>query len=318
MRLFFLIIFLLFVALLNAQNVGINTDGSAPDASAALDIQSTGKGLLIPRMTTAQRTTIVSPATGLLVFDTNTGSFWYYSGIAWMNLSGGWSLSGNNNTNAATQFIGTTDNVPLIVKVNNERSGYLSSSNTSWGSRALKNNTTGYSNTAIGVESLFSNTAGIDNVAIGSWSLYSNTNGNYNVAHGVNALYTNTTGEQNVAIGAGSLAYNETGSYNVAGGFSALSYNTTGSNNVASGTYALDNNTTGSYNTAIGYNANVGAGNLTNATAIGYAAVVNASNKVRIGNSAVTVIEGQVAFTRPSDGRFKFNVREDVKGLDFI
>jgi hypothetical protein len=39
---------------------------------------------------------------------------------------------------------------------------------------------------------------------------------------------------------------------------------------------------------------------------------------VRIGNSAVTVIEGQVPFTSPSDGRFKFNVREDVSGLDFI
>ncbi len=55
-----------------------------------------------------------------------------------------------------------------------------------------------------------------------------------------------------------------------------------------------------------------------NATALGAGAVVDASNKVRIGNSAVTVIEGQVPFTTPSDGRYKFNVREDVKGLDFI
>ena len=45
---------------------------------------------------------------------------------------------------------------------------------------------------------------------------------------------------------------------------------------------------------------------------------MNASNKVRIGNGAVTVIEGQVPFTTPSDGRFKFNIKEDVKGLDFI
>jgi trimeric autotransporter adhesin len=68
----------------------------------------------------------------------------------------------------------------------------------------------------------------------------------------------------------------------------------------------------------VGFDADVSAPNLTNATAIGNGAIVDASNKVRIGNSAVTVIEGQVPFTTPSDGRFKFNVQEDVKGLDFI
>ena len=81
---------------------------------------------------------------------------------------------------------------------------------------------------------------------------------------------------------------------------------------------ALTSNTTGTNNTALGYSANVINGSLTNATAIGYNALVNASNKVRIGNSSVTVIEGQVPFTSPSDGRFKFNIREDVSGLDFI
>ena len=45
---------------------------------------------------------------------------------------------------------------------------------------------------------------------------------------------------------------------------------------------------------------------------------MNAFNKIRIGNAAVTVIEGQVPFTTPSDGRFKYKVKEDVKGLDFI
>jgi hypothetical protein len=68
----------------------------------------------------------------------------------------------------------------------------------------------------------------------------------------------------------------------------------------------------------LGANADVSAPDLVNATAIGAGAVVDASNKVRIGNGAVTVIEGQVPFTTPSDGRFKFNVQEDVKGLDFI
>ena len=70
--------------------------------------------------------------------------------------------------------------------------------------------------------------------------------------------------------------------------------------------------------TCIGYNADVSGVALTNATALGNGATVNASNKVRIGNAAVSVIEGQVAWSYPSDGRFKLNVTEEVKGLDFI
>lgn len=47
-------------------------------------------------------------------------------------------------------------------------------------------------------------------------------------------------------------------------------------------------------------------------------ASVNASNKIRIGNTGVTVIEGQVSFTAVSDKRFKFNVKQNVPGLSFI
>jgi hypothetical protein len=83
--------------------------------------------------------------------------------------------------------------------------------------------------------------------------------------------------------------------------------NTTGSNNTAVGYDALASNTTGNNNTAVGGGASVSTGNLTNATAIGSGAIVNASNKVRIGNTAVTVIEGQVAFTASSDRNVKEN-----------
>ena len=77
--------------------------------------------------------------------------------------------------------------------------------------------------------------------------------------------------------------------------------------NTSLGTGALQNNTTGSQNTAIGANADVSAGNLTNATAIGHGAVVNASNKIRLGDTNVTVIEGQVALTSVSDKTKKEN-----------
>ena len=72
----------------NAQ-VSVSTTGTNPDPSAMLDVQSTERGMLVPRMTTAQRTAIASPATGLLVFDTDSGSFWYYDGNAWTELNTG-------------------------------------------------------------------------------------------------------------------------------------------------------------------------------------------------------------------------------------
>ncbi|MBK6966740.1 MAG: hypothetical protein IPH20_23290 [Bacteroidales bacterium] len=54
-------------------SVAISTDASAPDNSAMLDVKSTNRGMLVPRMTTAQRTAIATPASGLLVFDNTTG-----------------------------------------------------------------------------------------------------------------------------------------------------------------------------------------------------------------------------------------------------
>jgi hypothetical protein len=95
---------------LNAQNVAINATGAAPAASAMLDVSSTTNGLLIPRMTSVQRTAIAAPATGLYVYDTTTGSFWYFDGTVWqeqLNGSIGWRLTGN--AIAAANLIGTTN-----------------------------------------------------------------------------------------------------------------------------------------------------------------------------------------------------------------
>src|SRR5687768_7149261 len=65
-------------------NVGIGTTN--PHSSAALDIQSTDKGILIPRMTSVQRNAISNAGTGLLVFDNTTESFWFKTAIGWKEL----------------------------------------------------------------------------------------------------------------------------------------------------------------------------------------------------------------------------------------
>ena len=142
--------------------------------------------------------------------------------------------------------------------------------------------------------------------------------GNYNTASGAYSLISNTTGNYNTASGVQSLYYNTTGSYNTASGGWSLYSNTTGYYNTAFGRSAGNSNTTGSSNTFIGYSANASAVDLTNATAIGFAAVVDASNKVRIGNSLVTVIGGAVAWSNLSDIRAKKNIKDLSLGLDFI
>lgn len=71
----------------NAQNIGIGT--TTPDPSAVVQVSSTTQGLLPPRMTTTQRTAIVNPATGLLVYQTDgTPGLYYYNGTGWTNLPG--------------------------------------------------------------------------------------------------------------------------------------------------------------------------------------------------------------------------------------
>lgn len=74
------------------QNVGINATGSAPGSSAMLDVSSTTKGVLIPRMSTSQRDGIASPENGLMIYNTDCNSFNYYNGSSWVPMN---SLAGN-------------------------------------------------------------------------------------------------------------------------------------------------------------------------------------------------------------------------------
>ncbi len=101
----------------NGAGVAINTSNTLPHSSALLDLTSNNKGILIPRMLSAERTAIVSPASGLLVFDNTTNSFWFYNGTAWAELvTGGdsmWNLTGNNIYNNNTGNVGVGTDEPM-------------------------------------------------------------------------------------------------------------------------------------------------------------------------------------------------------------
>jgi hypothetical protein len=96
-QLFFLLGLMLSAHVVNAQSVGVNTN--MPDPSAALDVTSTTQGMLVPRMLAAQRTMIASPATGLLVYQTDApAGFYFYNGTAWTALSTGDNLGNHTAT----------------------------------------------------------------------------------------------------------------------------------------------------------------------------------------------------------------------------
>ncbi len=178
---------------------------------------------------------------------------------------------------------------------------------------------------------------GGDNIFYGWSAGLANTTGNYNVIMGSQAGQNKAVGDLNTLMGwrAGFAAaptatfngntfigaqagQNSTGGPNTFIGEKAGQNNTSGTQSVFIGNAAGNVNTTGGQNTIIGYNADLSFNNWENATAIGFGAIVNNNNKIRLGNAAVSVIEGQVAFTAASDRRLKLNIKNIDHGLDFI
>jgi microcystin-dependent protein len=268
----FLIISCIFVIKTNAQ-VGINTDGSNPDASAILDIKSTDKGVLVPRMTTTQRTNISSPATGLLVFDITTESFWFRTSAIWLELKDGSVSTSLQDTDSDTKIqveesadedkirfdLGgsemlilnkTTAGRPRLEFLNNSNSLYI-------GNLAGENDNGTGNNIAIGNKALKDNTTGQNNTVLGVDAMPLNTTGNGNAALGHGALLINKTGDGNIGIGVLAGAYNQNGDNNILIGSEAGSDGTLGivhdkSNNVMIGTHAGSTNK-GDNNVFLGY-----------------------------------------------------------------
>lgn len=86
-----------------------------PDASAQLDVTSTTRGVLVPRMSTTQRTGIAAPADGLLVYDTDTKSFWYFkTGVGWTQI---------NNATLSLPYVATENNAATLFSITNNGDG---------------------------------------------------------------------------------------------------------------------------------------------------------------------------------------------------
>jgi hypothetical protein len=251
----------------------------------------------------------------------NVGGSLFWNGTNISSGGSGWGLGGTLGTldgipGTGTNYIGTRDNVPLNLIVNNQRAGRIESApgtaNTMFGYQSGNVNT-GIDNSAFGYQALALNTSGLANTAIGKRALSKNTTSNNNTAIGTEALFNNVSGGDNTAVGVLSLAAT-TASQNTALGSFSLQSNTSGTGNAGVGNSVLLSNTTGSQNTAVGSlagqtstaaNANtIGSGNtfigyasgpstptqLTNATAIGANALVSTSNTIQLGNASVTTV----------------------------
>ncbi len=151
----------LVVTTASAQNIGINTTGATPDASAILDLVGADKGLLVPRVlltATNSALPVTAPATSLLVYNTATAGvvpnnvtpgYYYWDGAVWVRVgtgNPGWTLLGNAGTVAGTNFIGTTDAIDWVIKTGgaaatNERIRVLSAGQTVVNNIGLGTNT---------------------------------------------------------------------------------------------------------------------------------------------------------------------------------
>jgi hypothetical protein len=180
----------------------------------------------------------------------------------------GWSILGNSGTTAGTNFIGTTDNVDLVFKVNNLESGRIG-------------------------------TNGNDNVSLGYGTMTVNS-GDTNSAFGYLTLANNSTGDSNTGLGAQALYANTIGLYNTAAGASALSSNTSGDANTALGNLAGAFIITGDYNTCIGRTADVDSTNAQNRIALGYGASATSNFQFAIPDDVTTIKFKGIVYTLPT------------------
>jgi hypothetical protein len=251
---------------------GVGLGTLNPDASAALDVASTSKGVLFPRVTLTSATdasTVANPAAGLTLYNTSASiggkaQLVYNSGTSaapnWAPLGTGnyWSLAGNSGTNAASSYVGTADSVALTLRVNNRQVAQFQPGGALWFGDKLLNQYLGdHAGFNTQSASFFGPPQG-NNQFFGSYTGYSNVYGGYNQYIGAQAGYKGD-GSFNQGIGY-QAAYMGGGINNQSIGYQA-GYSTSGTNitsgsaNQFIGYQAGYNNVGGAQNQFIGYQA---------------------------------------------------------------
>jgi hypothetical protein len=253
--------------------------GTTPSASAILDITSTTRGILIPRMTLTQRNAIASPAAGLQVIVTGeTGgefvSMYNSSLAAWQRVG---AVAGSNTqiqyNNAGALGASPTfsyddalkslkvDSIYIYQGRNRNAGNVVVGRNEGVAGVPLSTITTGTNNTGLGTSVLANITSAVNNIGIGYYSLRQDTTGSSNIGIGTFALTNLRNGANNTAIGIAALQTITTASGNVAIGTNASTNLTAGnSNNTVVGNDAHGNASTGAANVFIGKGAGQFAG----------------------------------------------------------
>lgn len=309
----FILCFIVFFAKHSVAQVGVNT--LTPDASAILDLKSSDKGMLVPRMTSIERGLINSPANGLLVFDTVTESFWYWNTLTWVEMVNANDLAKADTDDQALSLSGTT------LSIDNGNSVSLSSIDTDTDNQAIDvlnlNGSTlevsldsdgeatktldlsslnsvqnvledGDSDTKIQLEEgvdedvIRFDVAGSEVLTIKKNSagepLFTLPENNFNTFFGFEAGAVNTPGG------------GSNGRLNSFFGHSAGKSNTSGKSNTFSGTYAGESNTSGKENVFMGVSAGI-----TNTTGNGNTFIgsyVGEANSTGSNNTAIGIYAG--------------------------
>lgn len=288
----YILIILLFLIIPKDMKAQVGIGTATPNASSMLDITSTNKGLLIPRValiSTSDVATIASPVTSLLVYNSGflPNGYYYWNGTLWVLLATGnnpdWSLTGNSGTNPANNFIGTTDAQDLRFRRANGWAGTIASTVTSFGFNAGRDNTS------------------TNNVFIGN-----------------NAGSNSSNGASSNIVAIGTQAMGAAGAQNVSqsvaiGSFAMQSPTATATSNVVIGHQAGITLST-SNNVIIGQGASSG---FAGCVVIGQGAAATANNHIRIGNTQ-SLATTPVMWTVVSDRRAKSNIKDSPIGLDFI
>ncbi len=308
------------IAAYTQGSVGIGT--TSPHASALLDVESLEKGVLVPRMSSAQRTIIPGAAAGLLVYDTDTQSFWHYSGTAWKNLATPHLIADTDgDTRIETEAMPDEDMIRFTTggteyfRMDQGRLQVFNTGNSILigDGAGTFDNFSNNRNIFIGTGAGFGN-VNSQNTGIGHSALASFGSGSSNTAIGSSAMSNSTGGSENTAIGLAALNNNQA-SGNTAVGTVALQNNQGGIHNTATGHSALLNNTSGNFNTALGWGAgginSTGSGNVF----LGFMAGYNetGSDKLYIANSPAGM-NAALIYGDFNDGLLRINGTLNING----